>query len=80
MKIMYIKRTAYALFLTSCILMIGCKDQSENSASPKTGKKSTAVVLRDGFTGKTAVEEGKKAKEKLRNIAADRDKQLEQFD
>lgn len=74
------KRQLLVFFFSLCVLLSGCNKREQNENQTKTGAKSNAKTLVDGFTGKTALEEGRKAQDKIRGIAADRDQQLEQID
>lgn len=75
------KITLMALItLTAAILLSGCGRGKENEtqSGKKTDTPSTISTAIDGFTGKTAVEHGKKANAALREAEAIRNSQLDE--
>ncbi len=77
--------TAASLSLCSAFLA-GCGDASKPSApvpaaeKKVTEQKTTAQTVIEGFTGKTAVDQGVKARDKLRAIDAQHRKDMEALD
>jgi len=67
------------VILLIAIVMTGCSNGDNNS---KTAEKkpapapSTTKAIIEGLTGKTAVDQGQKAKEKIRQISAEQNKQI----
>lgn len=69
----------YLAILLIAIVLAGC---SNDNNDPKTVEKkpaptpSTTKTIIEGLTGKTAVDQGQKAKEKIRQISAEQNKQI----
>lgn len=63
------------------VLLGGCKPRAAAPSEPKAaGEKSTAQTVIEGFTGKTAVDQGQSAKKQLQAIDFQRRKDLEALD
>ena len=66
--------------LAAMILVAGCsqepKAETKTEAAPK--RPSTAQQALDGFTGRTAVNNGKKAQQQIRDISAKQNKDLDE--
>jgi hypothetical protein len=72
-------KTAIALLVLLAI--VGCRPVARSAAPAAKAKapvKSASQTLIDGFTGRTAVEAGKRAETKIRQISAERDRDLDQ--
>ncbi|MFU8780585.1 MAG: hypothetical protein ACNA71_06115 [Kiritimatiellia bacterium] len=50
------------VLLIVTLLIVGCRPSSESDTNRPAATKSTAGLLRDGITGKAAVDAGKRAK------------------
>jgi hypothetical protein len=76
-------RILLALILVSVSAAVGCARKKESPQADRErvepAGKSTANLIVDGLTGKSAVEAGLKAKKELREIDAKRRKDIEEF-
>ena len=71
----------FIIFVSILLLLVGC------SKEQKTGKdseinpdnKSTALTLIDGFTGRTAVRSGQKARATIENVSSNKQQDLEEI-
>ena len=68
------------LVLLALLALVGCNKPPERTPSPASGpsRKSTAATLVDGFTGRTAVNSGKKAMSTIRRVSEQERGDLEQ--
>lgn len=65
------------LIILLMVISIGCSKKQENKISPKTPQtKGTISTAIDGFTGKTAVQAGKKAQNDIQNVSSNSNKNL----
>ena len=79
-KIIRLSPSAAVLVLLG-VLLGGCKPRAAVPAEPKAAeRKSTAQTLIEGFTGKTAVDQGQAAKKQLQAIDLQRRKDIEALD
>lgn len=53
---------------------------ASESNAPAVRPSSTLQTAVDGFTGRTAVNAGRKAQDKIRSVAGDRDKEMKEVD
>ncbi|MFO7870702.1 MAG: hypothetical protein R6V03_04635 [Kiritimatiellia bacterium] len=71
------------IIIAMALIVTGCsrsKDENKNGTKTNSqGGKSTAQTLLDGFTGRTAVRAGKKARKQITDISEKRDKRLEEI-
>ncbi len=65
----------YILLIIGLCLFSGC---SKND-NKKTGEKSTTQTAIDGFTGRTAVNAGQKAKETIKRVSNQKDDDLSEI-
>ena len=66
----------YFLAILCCAMIAGCSPGSGGSAKTAKEKSSVQTAL-DGFTGKTAVNAGKKARADINRVSAQKDADLE---
>lgn len=66
------------LILAVCGLACSCGKKEEAAQAPAQPQKSTMETAIDGFTGKTAVQAGKKARKDIERISAQKNKDLEE--
>ncbi len=74
---------ACALLAGILLSASGCSKAAETSKAPpakKTTPKSNMQTTVEGLTGKTAVDAGKKAEEKLNAINAQREEDIKELD
>ncbi len=66
--------------LAAVILIAGCSQEpkvvKKTEAAPKAP--STAQQAIDGFTGRTAVKQGKRAQQQIKDISAQQNKELDE--
>ena len=65
----------FALIILCCAAIAGCAPGSGNDGATK--KKSTMQTAVDGFTGKTAVQAGQKARADIERISAEKNADLD---
>lgn len=68
------------MILATVILVAGCsqKPNAETKADATPKPPSTAQQAIDGFTGRTAVKQGKKAQQQITDISAKENKDLDE--
>jgi hypothetical protein len=74
-------KTILAAVALPVLIYAGCPrtpEPKKAAAPPPPAPKSASQTLIDGFTGRTAVESGKRARGKIKEISAERDKDLKE--
>jgi outer membrane murein-binding lipoprotein Lpp len=65
--------------LVACLLVAGCGGRGKkNETASGANEPSTAQTAINGFTGKTAVDAGQKAKADIQRVSAQRNKEMQE--
>ena len=71
------------LILLSAVLLAGCGGQESAQETPQprqeASRRSATRTLVEGFTGRTAVESGKRAQKDIRAVSSNKQEQLDQI-
>lgn len=67
--------------LAAAVLLAGCGKREETSPPPPKAPSAVGQTVKDavdGFTGKTAVDAGRKAQDQIRKISAEHNQELDE--